>query len=206
MFCVICGNDIPEGRMVCPICEKQTEELGNLYVKKYSVQSVVFPSMNSNPDGISADLFFKGCTLHCKGCHNLELQRFSEPNTSILDIAQAIHKNNVKILTLMGGEPLDVGVVLLCDLLRNLKKLFPTLKFGLFTGHELKDLSHSLVEYLDYIKVGKFDCEQLNPKGSFLASKNQHFYKVIEKLEDRVVLREYESAGYYVNQDFVLYF
>lgn len=24
--CVICGEEIPEGRMVCPICEKQAEE------------------------------------------------------------------------------------------------------------------------------------------------------------------------------------
>lgn len=25
-FCVVCGNDIPEGRMVCPSCEKKVLE------------------------------------------------------------------------------------------------------------------------------------------------------------------------------------
>jgi anaerobic ribonucleoside-triphosphate reductase activating protein len=155
---------------------------------------------------MSADLFFKGCNLHCKGCHNLELQTFSEPNTSIHDIIQAIQKNNIKILTLMGGEPLDVATVLLIELLRILKQTFPELKLSLYTGHQLHEVPHELFCHLDYIKVGKYDCNHLNPKGSFLASSNQKFYRITEKYDDRVVLQEYTNGKYYVNKDSILYF
>lgn len=204
--CVSCGEIIPEGRLVCPNCMAQAEEVGDIFSERLSIQSVVYPSLNSNPDGISADLFFKGCTLHCKGCHNLELQSFSAPNTSIHTVIKAINKNNVKILTLMGGEPLDVNILLLHELLKILKKTFPYLKISLYTGHELSEVSPVLFGYLDYIKTGRYDCTQLNPKGSFLASKNQHFYKIMRKGADRLVVREYAADGQYVDTDSVLYF
>ena len=28
-FCVCCGKEIPEGRMVCPLCEKRAAEEGD---------------------------------------------------------------------------------------------------------------------------------------------------------------------------------
>lgn len=203
MQCIMCGKEIPEGFEVCSDCVKAVD--CELDTKAYSVQSLVYPSMNSNPDGISADLFFKGCSIHCKGCHNIELQRFSKPNTSLQDIITAIEKHGVKILTLMGGEPLDVHVVLLIKLMSVLKSKFPDLKIALYTGHSLEEICPAIFSYIDYLKVGRYDCECLNPQGSFLASSNQHFYKILQKIDDTVTYVEYDSNGYYVDTNSILY-
>lgn len=205
--CVMCGEIIPEGLQICPNCETHVAEFKDKDKNKFSIQSIVFPSFNSNPDGISADLFFKGCKLHCNGCHNKELQEFDSPNTSISDIISALETNKVKILTLMGGEPLDVDKVLLLELLDSLKGEFPALQLSLFTGHELKDVPIGLFSYLDYIKVGRYDNTKLNPHGSFLASSNQKFYKIVDNThENYVKLRELGSNKHYVDEDFILYF
>lgn len=205
-FCTFCGTIIPEGRLVCPECVKKVGELGDIYSERFSIQSIVFPSFNSNPDGISADLFFKGCKIHCKGCHNKELQEFGQLNTSVNDILRAVQKNNVQILTLMGGEPLDIDIIVLIDLLRLLKTNVPALKISLFTGYALSKLSISILQYLDYIKVGSYDETQLSPYGSFLASKNQKFYKIVCKdfAKNTVTLREYNGRTY-EDKDFILY-
>lgn len=206
-YCVSCGRIIPEGTLVCPICEEQVGMLGDLHAKKFSIQSIVYPSLNSNPDGISADLFFKGCNIHCSGCHNKELQEFGAPNTSICNIIQAIENNGVKILTLMGGEPLDVDRLLLFELMKTLKRKFPELKISMFTGYKLKNVPVGIFSYLDYIKVGRYDNTKLTPQGSFLASSNQKFYKIIDnKRSEYVELRKLGDDGRYVDEDSILYF
>lgn len=203
--CVCCGAEIPEGSMVCPDCANG-EVVDYMHKLSYSVQSLVYPSMNSNPDGISADLFFRGCKRHCPGCHNLELQSFTSDNTSLQSICDAIESNDVKIITLMGGEPLDVEHGKLRDLLYELTTRFPDLKISMFTGHKLEEVPQFVFYYLDYIKVGMYDKNQLSPFGSFLASTNQHFYKITKKCGDKVYLREYTNNKHYVNEDYVLSF
>lgn len=192
--CVCCGDEIPEGTMVCVNCESGT---WRMYKKMHSIHSIVFPSLNSNPDGISADLFFNGCKIHCKGCHNKELQDFKEANTSTSEILDCLLSNNVKIVTLMGGEPLDRSIDDLCYLVNSIKA--HGIKVSLFTGYCTSEIPSKLFKLLDYVKVGKFDCIHLNPVGSFLSSHNQHFYKVLNKRGDDLVLREYGSDGHYVD-------
>lgn len=145
--------------------------------KIFSVQNLLFPSFSSNPDGISGDLLFKGCKRHCKGCHNLELQEFAPPDTSVNDIIRAIKANDIHILTLMGGEPLDQDIKALRYLICSVKDEVKGLKVSLYTGNEFEEIPEEILELVDYVKTGRYDEDNLSNGDYFLASYNQRFYK-----------------------------
>lgn len=149
----------------------------NYQEKLFSIQNLLYPSFSSNPDGISGDVFFKGCHTHCQGCHNLELQSFAPPNTSVDDIIQAIKQNDIHILTLMGGEPLDQDIDLIVYFIQSIKSEFPDIKVSLFTGKEMGEVPQNVRDCIDYLKTGKYDNTQLSKGDYFLASYNQKFYK-----------------------------
>lgn len=145
--------------------------------RNLSISSILFPSLNSSLEGISADLFFRGCRRHCPGCHNLELQTFQAPNKSAMDVVKAVQDNQVKILTLMGGEPLDVDHDALINLLEALKELCPDLRINLYTGYELEEVPEDIKSYVGSIKTGMYDETKLNKRPCFLASSNQRYYQ-----------------------------
>lgn len=151
--------------------------------KEYSIQSILYPSLNSNLDGISIDIFVKGCAgPYCKGCHNKELQEFTKPNVSIEQIIKAInlYKDNVSVVTIMGGEPLDMDESLLFKLVKTLKETFPNLSLSLFTRRDFEEIKINfsfLLIYLNYVKCGRYEEDNKSEFGSFLASKNQKMYK-----------------------------
>ncbi len=151
--------------------------------KDYSVSSILFPSLNSNLDGISADIFLRGCKApHCPGCHNTELQNFVENNKSLEDIISSLkpHSEGFSVITIMGGEPLDSNHDMLLKLLTNLRLEFPEKKLALYTGYGLStviEMSKDILEQLDYIKCGRYDETNRAPFGSFLATKNQIMYQ-----------------------------
>jgi anaerobic ribonucleoside-triphosphate reductase activating protein len=129
------------------------------------------------------DLFFYGCHRHCPGCHNLKLQKFMKPNSSALDVIKVIRKHanyHIYVLSLMGGEPLEVDINLLSNLIKEVKGEFPDIKVALFTGYELEDVPEQLKDMIDYIKTGWYDERQKAPYKSFLATKNQKMWKKVE--------------------------
>ena len=149
----------------------------------YSVSSILFPSLNSSLDGISIDIFFKGCTHHCPGCHNLELQEFSEPTTSVDSIIETLncHKKKYSIITLMGGEPTDVPEKNLIFLIKTLREKFPDKKISMYTALSFDSVSTEILRLLDYVKCGFYNQQDKTPHGEFLASKNQIMYKKINE-------------------------
>lgn len=148
-----------------------------IYDKILSVSSMLYPSLSSSLEGISADLFFIGCKRLCPGCHNSELQEFVPPNTSIAHVIETLKNNKVRILTLMGGEPLDVDIEVMLFLLQELKTHLPDLRVNLYTGYELDEIDSRLLGFFGSIKTGMFDRTQLNTPPSFLASKNQKYFQ-----------------------------
>ena len=148
-------------------------------VMLFSVSSILFPSLNSNLDGISIDIFFRGCSRLCPGCHNKELQEFVEPTVSEEHIVESLkqHRNKYSVITLMGGEPMDIHKEKLMLLLQILHREFPEKKLSIYTSVDFKNVDAEILQLLDYIKCGFYDETNRTPTGEFLASKNQIMYK-----------------------------
>lgn len=144
--------------------------------KTYRVASILYPSGNSSLDSISTDIFFYGCSNNCKGCHNLELQQFKQPNLSLEDILSTVKlADRANIVTLMGGEPLQQdkdSILVLIEQLHNMGK-----KVAVYTGYDMDEVDKDILDNIEYIKVGKYDETNKAPYGFFLATKNQKMYK-----------------------------
>lgn len=71
---------------------------------------IILNDMSAAP-GVSLTFFVQGCPIHCKGCHNPELQNFvggkeftEETMKTILD---GLVSNGIqRTFCVMGGEPL----------------------------------------------------------------------------------------------------
>ena len=152
----------------------------------------------------SFEIYVQGCYRKCPGCHNPDTQSFDggeEVDTVDLckDIVKRIQPFGrlVQNIYITGGD-------ILCQKERISKEFVELVCyfFGsayniwLFTGAEEKDLPYWVWDCCDVIKCGPFDKNNLNPKGTFPASKNQKllfnkFYR--EKLED--LFNETEFMG-----------
>jgi len=87
-------------------------------------------SVHDGP-GIRSTVFFKGCPLRCKWCHNPESQSFGgEPGQtwSILTLMEELEKDQIFYeqssggVTLSGGEPLAQDITYITTLLRELHR------------------------------------------------------------------------------------
>lgn len=129
-------------------------------------------------DGATFTVWFAGCTHGCKGCQNKVLwdknngEYFSAGELYDL-IVRETRKTNIRVVTLLGGEPLQQDIKelrLLCQLLnRN------GFKIWLYTGYDFSEVSESILRYIDYIKCGKY-IEELKVEGSFPITTNQKVY------------------------------
>ena len=90
------------------------------------------------------------------------------------DLVKEISQNSVnKKLTISGGEPLlQMSAVL------ELIKLLDNFNVALYTGHEIENVPHELLQELDFIKVGKYDKEKHCTTVDYIGSTNQKFFKL----------------------------
>lgn len=142
-----------------------------------SISSVLWPSMNSSLSGLSMDIFFKGCKRHCPGCHNLELQTFAEPNHSVSEILSLIENTKTKVVTFMGGEPMDQPIESFLYLIETIRENFPEVRMSMYTGYELDEVDTRILDFLNDIKTGSYREDLRNKRGSFLASSNQKYFQ-----------------------------
>lgn len=140
------------------------------------------------------ELYFVGCHLHCKGCHNEALQRVTPSTKSMTpqEIADTLkdYINIAEQVHILGGEPLEQNEKELIQLFHILKQLgFKNIV--LFTGHNIDPARFNKQDYLfgelDFVKTGMYNEQSLNISkekepllGLTLISTNQHLYKVIE--------------------------
>ena len=128
-------------------------------------EKVVDMDLN-NGDGIGVTLWVTGCPHHCYGCHNKILwdeNRGKEDYIEALSkIRKALSDDRIdKHLSVLGGEPLaPYNIDEVTEIVRIIRQEFPDKKIWLWTGYELEELNtkqRSILQYLDYIIVGRFD-------------------------------------------------
>lgn len=148
---------------------------------------------NNNPiygPGKRTVIWFRGCSLHCKGCINPELwNRDSNSNKSIEEVISKISDDGV---TLLGGEPLDQeDIELLIDELKSLNKTII-----LFTGYSKRsydDRKKRITNKCDvvisepFINELKDDSLYLRGSTNQIVTINSNIYKESDFNKDNVM-------------------
>lgn len=155
----------------------------NLNQKREETMRIAATQYNLNTRAL--EIYVSGCKIHCKGCHNPELQDFNlgDPYedvkenilTKIKDFDNLIDK-----VWVLGGEPLNQEenqlINMLSDLIETNKPIW------LFTGYDLSEVPEKIKAYIDYLKYGKYDetkrTEGYIKYGVELVSSNQNLIKL----------------------------
>ena len=127
--------------------------------------------------GIRTTIFFQGCNVKCRGCHNERIQdiRYGKEH-EVKDLCEKILAYNlpVKKITISGGEPLMQKEALEEFINEMHEKDF---EIALYTSYDFKDVSRNILKKLKYLKVGKY-MHELRIQGKFFGSSNQKFYSL----------------------------
>lgn len=155
-----------------------------MYCAIPSNQSLSFIDYPENEHCLT--IMFTGCDNNCKGCQNKELQEHGKiiDEIELEEMCEIIDSLSLKMETknivIQGGDPLDSQNVKDCIMLCSLLKT----KYNIcvYTGKELNHVDENLLDYVDYIKCGKYDETKkvLSEKTDSylqLASTNQKIYK-----------------------------
>lgn len=116
----------------------------------YSSPQVVLQEV---PGEISLALSISGCPLRCKGCHSAHTRdpEFGHELT-VEKLQELISKHkHITCVLFYGGE---WNTPYLKELIKVVKKY--NLRVCLYTGLELDEIDASLLELLDFIKVGRY--------------------------------------------------
>ncbi|ACV38993.1 4Fe-4S single cluster domain-containing protein [Leptotrichia buccalis] len=127
--------------------------------------------------GIRLTVFFQGCNVKCKGCHNSEIQDIRTGREyEVKKLCDEIMSYNlpVKKITISGGEPLMQKEALEEFINEMHEKDF---EIALYTSYDFKDVSRNILKKLKYLKVGKY-MHELRIQGKFFGSSNQKFYSL----------------------------
>lgn len=165
----------------------------------------------ANGVGVRVSLFVSGCTHRCKGCFNAEAWDFhyGSPYTEDTEeeILQALDKEYIAGLSLLGGEPFEpCNQRALLPLLRKFKERFPQKTVWCYSGYTFdRDLSaggrahceatDEMLSMLDILVDGEFVEELKDLKLRFRGSSNQRIIDVPRSLAERQV-RLWKDGAY----------
>lgn len=136
---------------------------------KYTHYDIVFQEV---PNEVTLVFNISGCPYRCKGCHSQYLWDYIG-NDVRQDIGDVIskYKELITCVCFMGG---DQNIVELQELLMMVKDIYK-LKTCIYSGNDNLNTFSELVEYLDYLKIGRY-IEELGGLGSDYT--NQKFYGI----------------------------
>lgn len=131
--------------------------------KRFVVKPQMSFSFSDYPDKESCAVvvYFCGCLHHCKGCQNLELQRFSSewsPTSSelIKIIASECRKAHTKKVVFSGGDCVYQNTMLLNYVIDKLKSMHD-IDVCIYTGFEIKKIISLGITGAAFYKCGLFD-------------------------------------------------
>ena len=136
---------------------------------------------NPGDDKASFTIWFSGCNMGCKNCHNPELQSKDrgqkyDTKTVLFAICSECEKQNLDTVVLLGGEPLEQEFDSLSLLINKLHTY--GYKVWLYTGWEFENIPNAIKNNLYTIKCGPY-IEELSCEG-FPSSTNQRIFRKID--------------------------
>lgn len=116
-------------------------------------------------DDMAVIVFLSGCSHHCLGCQNPELQKlheewtYEEEQNIILEIQNRCLRNETNKIVLSGGDPLNPCnrnlTIHICELLgKNTEYKYD---ICIYTGYSVEEVKEMGISGFEYIKCGKFN-------------------------------------------------
>jgi len=137
-----------------------------------------------NGIGCRVTLWIPGCGHNCPGCHNKWTHDYNQgqefTQDTFKELCDILDKPYIKGLTISGGDPLmqdDQTLIDLCQLVFDIKNLYPTKDIWLYTGFykdELKGLQLDILKYIDTLVDGPFELDKRDTTLPFRGSSNQN--------------------------------
>lgn len=144
----------------------------------------------SNGPGVRATIFMQGCTFNCKNCFNKETHDFNGgnefTNDTINTVINLCNDDNIKGLSILGGEPLHPkNIEATTKLAKEFKKIYPNKNLWVWTGFLFDtDLENKeVLNYIDVLVDGRYEDELHDPKLKWRGSSNQRVIDVKKSLE-----------------------
>lgn len=157
----------------------------------------------ANGPGVRVSLFVSGCNHHCKGCFNAEAWDFNFGNDftedTIDEILNALDKDYINGLSLLGGEPFEyINQQGILPLLKKVKEKFPNKTIWAYSGFTYDELlkmkyveTKEILNLIDVLVDGKFDEDLKDPLLYFRGSSNQRVIDILKtRKENKIVLHE----------------
>lgn len=137
-----------------------------------------------NGIGCRVTLWIPGCGHNCPGCHNKWTHDYNQgqefTQDTFKELCDILDKPYIKGLTISGGDPLmqnDQTLIDLCQLVFDIKNLYPTKDIWLYTGFykdELHGLQLDILKYIDTLVDGPFELDKRDTTLPFRGSSNQN--------------------------------
>lgn len=149
----------------------------------------------SNGPGVRTCLYIQGCPFHCKGCFNPETWDFNGGLTWNKEVKEKLWKylnhDYIAGLSILGGEPLDIGnIEEISKLTVKFKRDFPNKNIWIWTGNRLEDMERfftngkrdllTFLEPIDFIVDGLFVENLKDPSLKWRGSSNQRIIDIKE--------------------------
>ncbi len=141
-------------------------------------------------DGLCVSFWTQGCPHKCKNCHNMHTWDKNggiELREDYIDyVEKLLIKNGIKRhLSILGGEPFyDENIIIVNNLIEDVKKNYPTIKIYIWSGYTLNQLINRKNKYIDFILKnidflidGLYIDELKNITLKLRGSSNQHIYQ-----------------------------
>lgn len=162
----------------------------------------------SNGEGIGISIFFQGCPIRCKKCHNPETWDYNKgkPYTKNTEkeILKLLSKKHISRISLLGGETLiSRNLSDLISLCKRSKEVYQDKKIWLWSGYEWNNIINydipnyteedkkklkELLQYIDILVAGPYIDEKRDITLKWCGSTNQKVINVQESLEQNKII------------------
>ena len=149
----------------------------------------------SNGPGVRVSIFMQGCHFHCKNCFNPETWNFEggkEFNDNTINkVLELCNKDEVKGLSILGGEPMHPNNIEgTTRLAKAFKEKYPDKDIWVWSGfrfdEDLKD--KEVLKYIDVLVDGTYKDELHNPTLKWKGSSNQRVIDVQKSLKNNEIV------------------
>lgn len=169
-----------------------------------------------NGNSVGMSLFVSGCPIHCKDCFNSDIWDFNSGKEWTPEVEEKFLKlagrDYIKRISFLGGSPLcDENVKCVSLLIQRLRSEYPDKQIWVYTGYTWESINSpvtldsldytipqmyrkELMDYIDVLVDGPFECEKRDLSLAFRGSSNQRLIDVKKSIEaGEVILWSNES-------------
>lgn len=145
--------------------------------------------------GVRVSVFLQGCDFNCKNCFNPETHDFNGgkelTNEIIDDVINLCGNENVKGLSILGGEPMNPINEPATEILsKKFKEHYPDKDVWVWSGYSFENYleKQPAMKYIDVIVDGQYVDELHNPTLKWRGSSNQRVIDVPKSLKSNKVV------------------